>query len=274
VVLRGRGDLTLLRPCCDPTIRYMPLDQRDYMNASYGQTPPRMVTAMRMASVTTWIIVINVAVFLFDRIFGRPDYITLLFHGQPVAQFSQLAWWGHFSTATAIYHLQLWRFLTFQFLHANFGHLFFNMLALYFFGPMIESYLGPRRYLAFYLLCGMAGAVSYLLLWMFHVLVGYSWVPLIGASAGIFGVLIAAARIAPNTTVLIYGILPMRLKTMAWLLFGIAVYTVFTNGRNAGGEGAHLGGAVLGYILMAMPRLLDLFRFDRARQPQMRYRGW
>src|SRR5690348_13816995 len=172
---------TLPRPCGVPTIACMPLDQRDYMYESYRQPPPRMMTAMRMASVTTWIIIINVAVFLLDRIFGRPDYVTLLFHGLPVARFSPLEWWGHFSTATAIYHLQLWRFVTFQFLHANFSHLFFNMLALYFIGPMIESYLGRGRYLAFYLLCGIAGAVSYLVLWMFHILVGYSWVPLVGA---------------------------------------------------------------------------------------------
>ena len=77
-------------------------------------------------------------------------------------------------------------FITFQFLHANGEHILFNMIALFFFGPLIESFLGARRYLAFYLICGIAGAVSYLGLWSAHILIGNSYEPLIGASAGIF----------------------------------------------------------------------------------------
>src|SRR5205814_1372266 len=147
--------------------------------------------------------------------------------------------------------------------------------ALYMFGPMIESYLGRWRYLAFYLICGIGGAVSYLVLWQAHVLVGYPWVPLVGASAGIFGILIAASRVAPDTTVmLMFPPIPMRLKTMAWVFVGIALFTVFTNGKNAGGEAAHLGGAILGYVLIANPRVLDVFDFAKMRQPRMRYRGW
>jgi hypothetical protein len=59
--------------------------------------------------------------------------------------------------------------------------------------------------------------------------------------------------------VLIYGVIPARLRTVAWLLLGVAVYTVFTNGRNAGGEAAHLGGAALGYLLIKNQRWLDIF---------------
>src|SRR5438128_2409617 len=95
---------------------------------------------MRFWSITTWLLVLNVAVFLLQ------------------AASHEIEPWGHFSVTTGLYHLQLWRFITFQFLHAGPGHLIFNMLALYFFGPLVESYSGRRRYLAFYLLCGVAGA--------------------------------------------------------------------------------------------------------------------
>ena len=167
--------------------------------------------------------------------------------------------WGAFTAQLAVFHLQLWRFITFQFLHASLMHLAFNMLALFFFGPLMESYLGRRRYLAFYLLCGMAGPISYLLFYGLHVGAANRTNGLIGASAGVFGILIAAAQVLPNVTVLIYGFIPARLRTVAWVLLGVAVYTVFTNGNNAGGEAAHLGGAALGYLLIKNERWLDVF---------------
>jgi membrane associated rhomboid family serine protease len=165
--------------------------------------------------------------------------------------------------ATAVYGLQIWRFISFQFLHANFNHILFNMIALYFFGPIVESYWGSRKYLAFYLLCGIAGPAMYCILWGMGFLIHDPHVPLVGASAGIFGVLIAAAQIAPNATVLIYGIIPMRLRMMALLLLAIAVYTTFTNGDNAGGEAAHLGGAAAGFFLMKNPKILSFLDFHK-----------
>ncbi|HVU64785.1 MAG TPA: rhomboid family intramembrane serine protease, partial [Phycisphaerales bacterium] len=71
---------------------------------------------------------------------------------------------GHFSTGKAFFEFQVWRFLTFQFLHANIPHIVFNMLGLWFVGGLVEEYLGRKRYLAFYLACGFFGAVGYLIL--------------------------------------------------------------------------------------------------------------
>jgi hypothetical protein len=70
---------------------------------------------------------------------------------------------------------------------------------------------------------------------------------------------VAAAVVAPNATVLVYGIIPMQLKAMAWLMLGFAVYTIFTMGHNAGGEAAHLGGAVMGWLLIRNPQWLNIF---------------
>jgi membrane associated rhomboid family serine protease len=230
---------------------------------------------MQMWSITTWIIAINVAVFVIDRAMGRRYLLGEIIDGQAVAvsgPMGRLELWGHFSVGNAIFKLQVWRFLTFQFQHANFQHLLFNMIALFFFGPLVEAYLGRRRYLAFYLLSGCAGPVAYMLLWVARThLIGSPYVPLVGASAGIFGVLIAAARIAPDATVLIYGILPMRLRAMAWVMLIVAAYTVFTYGPNAGGEAAHLGGAAAGFGLIRNPQLLDVFDSARSRWQRRRY---
>src|SRR5579884_2398963 len=124
----------------------MGIYDRPYYNQSRGGNSA--INTMRLWSVTTWLIVINIAVFVGDRFTN-----------------GLLTDWGYFSADTAIYHAQAWRFISFQFLHAGLEHIFFNMLALYFFGPFIERYLGSTRYLAFYLLCGIAGAVMYLALW-------------------------------------------------------------------------------------------------------------
>ena len=198
--------------------------------------------------------------------------------------------WLSFSTATAIYTdtpgvgfagLEIWRFIGFQFCHADMNHLLFNMIGLFFFGPIVERFLGARKFLAFYLICGIAGAVLYLLLNAagFSVmqmsggkasvpglLFNDPYTPLVGASAGIFGILIASARIMPNATVLLFFIIPMRLATLAYALVIIAVGTVILGGAkvgsNAGGEAAHLGGAIAGWWLIARPdRLQGFFDF-------------
>jgi membrane associated rhomboid family serine protease len=231
----------------------MGLAERHYVRENYRR--PTVVGTMRMWSITTWLIVINIAVYFLDGITG-----------------GILSNWGYFSATTAIYSLQLWRFITFQFLHASLSHILFNMLSLYFFGPIVEGYLGPRRYLAFYLLCGVAGAAFYLILWRLGILISSPDAPLVGASAGIFGILIAGARVAPDTTVmLLFPPIPMRLKVLAWVLLGIALYTVLANGSNAGGQAAHLGGAALGALLIWRPHSLDIFDRPFRRKPKRRF---
>jgi len=198
--------------------------------------------------------------------------------GHPASLFHRLF---HFSTKKVIGGAELWRLVGFQFLHADLFHLLFNMIALFFFGPLVERVLGGKRYLAFYLLCGISGGLLYLLL----NLAGYVWVDtfslpeipgllfnapgtsLIGASAGVFGVLVGGAFLAPNVMVLVFFILPMRLATVAWMLIGISILSIFVGTQNAGGEAAHLGGAIAGFGFIRHPDRLHRFfdwlgRFD------------
>jgi membrane associated rhomboid family serine protease len=237
----------------------MGIYDRDY----YREPPPsRRWGNFSTTSVTTWIIAINVLVFFADSML-RQRLIRQYAHRIPADYlpflFGPLKAWGYFSVTKAITELQLWRFITFQFLHANIGHLFSNMLGLYFFGPIVETYFGARRYIAFYLLCGCAGAATYLLMLLAGLLQGPN-VPLVGASAGIFGVLVAGAMVAPNITVmLLFPPIPIKFKYLALILVGYAMYVAFTNGDNAGGQAAHIGGAVLGFLLMRNPYLLNIF---------------
>ncbi|MCB1282387.1 MAG: rhomboid family intramembrane serine protease, partial [Salinibacterium sp.] len=122
-------------------------------------------------SVTAWIIIINVVVHLLA---------STIFAYSPspfgYGRWSRLHDLGHFSTAKAFFdiqsdgklilNLQVWRFVTFQFLHdlGSIWHIVLNMFGLWIFGRTVEQYLGGKKYLAFYLVCGIFGALLYLLL--------------------------------------------------------------------------------------------------------------
>lgn len=205
-------------------------------------------------SVTTWLIVINVAVFVADALLQNMGQIRgLRVGGQLVLIEPLLTFYGLFSYMTVVNDLEIWRFITYQFLHANLWHLFFNMLALYFFGEVIESHLGRRRFLAFYLISGVAGGLMYLVLYWSAVLVYYPFTPLVGASAGIYGILIASAWLAPDSRVMFMifpFFVPLKLRTFAMIMIAVAVFQVFIGGENAGGEAAHLGGGAIGLLLI------------------------
>ena len=245
----------------------MGIYDRDY----YRQSLPKSGFGHFSAwSATTWLIIVNVAVFFLDGILhrftagqampGMEDY----FNPDPLAYMGPLTRWGYLSVDTAIFGGQVWRFFTFQFLHASPWHLAGNMIGLYFFGPIVEAQFGVRRYLAFYLGCGLAGAVSYLLLAFGHVLQTQGGEPMVGASAGIFGLLVAAAMIAPDVQIFYYFI-PVTIRMLAIGGMLMAAYAVFASGVNPGGEAAHLGGGVLGFALMKNQHWLHWFEGSRPR---------
>ena len=177
--------------------------------------------------------------------------------------------WLSFSTWKGFLELQVWRLVTYQFTHANFMHIAMNMIGLWVFGSLVEGHLGRRRYLAFYIACGVAGGLCYLLLnlagSMGLPLPGSLHVdmitPLVGASASVFGVLMAAAKIAPNSIVqLIFPPIPLKLKWLAYGYVGFAAFNLFIRqGANQGGDAAHIGGAIAGFFLIRNAHLLAGF---------------
>lgn len=195
------------------------------------------------APVTKWLLILNIAAFLID-------FVNVGYHVD-----GRLFPYGAYMTELVFQSGQVWRLISFQFLHANELHIAFNMFAVFMFGGMVERALGLKRFLAYYLLCGVAGALFYSLL------VQIGWLDpgiLVGASAGIFGILVALIVIAPDMQImLLFPPIPMKMKTFGKIILGLGVFTVLTTGNNAGGEASHLGGAILGFLLMKQPWLLD-----------------
>jgi membrane associated rhomboid family serine protease len=221
----------------------MGIYDRDYYRNDARRAPA-------LGSVTIWLIVINVLVFVADGLIQRR---SLTFDAGPLER------WGYFSLERAVYHAQVWRFVTFQFLHAGAGHLALNMLALVFCGPIVEGHFGARRFLAYYLICGIAGAVTYVILWAAGVLISSPAVPLVGASAGAFGVMVAASQFAPDLTVpVLYMPFALRLRTIIWLCLIGAAVVIFRSGFNPGGQAAHAGGILCGFLLVYNQHLLNI----------------
>ncbi|QOJ00520.1 MAG: rhomboid family intramembrane serine protease [Phycisphaeraceae bacterium] len=184
--------------------------------------------------------------------------------------------YGHFSTQKGFGNLQVWRLITFQFLHAGPLHLLFNMIGLWIFGRLVEEALGRKKYLAFYLACGIFGGLTYLALNLAGYLTGGAvgavripgllinqpGTPLIGASAGVFGVIMAAAFIRPNDLLrLLFPPVTLRIRTLAYAYVGLAMFNLLVGGQNAGGDAAHIGGALAGFFFIRRPHLLTDF-FD------------
>jgi membrane associated rhomboid family serine protease len=172
-----------------------------------------------------------------------------------------------FSIQSALLEFNVWEFITFQFIHGSVGHVLFNCIGLFFFGPWMERWWGPKRFMFFYLLCGVAGAALYSSLVFAGTLpqtvTGFmpdgeafsypaTWVPLMGASAGVYGILVGVAVIAPAMRVsLLFPPVTLTMRQLALALLVIAVGVIILDiGKNQGGEAGHLGGAIMGFILM------------------------
>lgn len=139
--------------------------------------------------------------------------------------------------------LRPWGPLTYMFLHGSLGHLFFNMLMLFFFGPPLEARWGEREFLKFYVICGLGGvALSYLFL----------PASIIGASAALYGVMLAFAMNWPNAPIYVFGIFPVMAKYLVGFMALVSLLsaTGSTQGSSNVAHLAHLGGLVAGYLYL------------------------
>ncbi|MER2996421.1 rhomboid family intramembrane serine protease [Pontibacter populi] len=143
-----------------------------------------------------------------------------------------------------------WTLITYFFTHQGFLHIIFNMLNLYWFGQLIREYLGDRKLLSLYVIGGIAGGVLYML--------SYNFIPyfedraassvMIGASASVLAIVVAAATLLPNYTFNLILIGPVRIKYIALFLVILSISGAV--GDNAGGNIAHLGGALIGWLFI------------------------
>jgi membrane associated rhomboid family serine protease len=214
----------------------MGLYDRDYTQANfqsqYDNTPQMRIGFPSVSPMVKLLVIINAVVFLVSTV------IT------PLGDF--IFSWFSLYPATLGLSLQVWRLITYQFLHGGLWHIILNMWALYMFGPTLERQWGSKRFLTFYLSCGIAGGLFYTLL----VTVGFlPALPLVGASGAILGVIAACAILFPGISVFFFPILfpiPIRVAAIGGAL--IYILLVATKSSNAGGEAAHLAGMATGAV--------------------------
>ena len=146
--------------------------------------------------------------------------------------------------------LQPWSIITYFFLHMSFMHILWNMLFLYWFGKIIYDNIGNNALISLYVLGGIIGGLFYMAIYNIIPYYGdrVSESLMLGASAGVFSVVVGSATLMPNYTFHLLLIGPVRIKYIA--LFYVLLSFFDVAGTNAGGEIAHLGGAFIGYIFI------------------------
>ena len=141
-----------------------------------------------------------------------------------------------------------WTLLTYSFLHVDFFHILFNLLNLYWFGSLVREYLGDRKLVSLYVLGALAGAALYLL--AFNLIPVFQARPAIlyGASASVTAIIVGAATLLPDYTFNLILLGPVRIKYIAAVVVVVSIAGI--DGGNPGGEIAHLGGALLGFLFI------------------------
>jgi membrane associated rhomboid family serine protease len=187
------------------------------------------------------IIIINVVIFLAQNI--APIRATGCLEGGGLT--SLISLWPFGTCAFAPY-----QFFTYMFAHGGFGHIFFNMLALASFAPILENYWGDKKFLIFYLATGIGAGVIYgASNFFFNDADPYVLGPMLGASGAIYGILMAFGMVFPNLEImLLFPPIPIKAKYMVFLMGGM---TFLLDRSGAVAHVAHFGGAFIAFLLIS-----------------------
>lgn len=202
-----------------------------------------------------WLLIANVAVFLVGffaqlvQLDGPMRFLALI----PVS---------------VVKDFFIWQLATYMFLHAGFGHIIWNMLALWMFGADLEQTWGTRRFLQFYFFCGIGAGLCVILL-NYFLPWGNPRVATIGSSGAIFGILMACAILYPDRPILFGFIFPMQMKWFVLIVGAIAFLSSFQVNTGVSAF-AHLGGLLFGYFFLKTPNL----NFDLAGPIRRQYRDY
>lgn len=161
-----------------------------------------------------------------------------------------------------------WQLVTYGFLHGNLPHLLFNMLALLMFGAPLEHVWGARRFLLYYLVCVVGAALFQLGVGLWAVSEGAPAYPTVGASGGVFGLLLAYGMLFPQQRVmLLIPPIPMKARTLV-IVYGVIELLLGVTGQQPGvAHFAHLGGMLFGWLLIRYWRGQPPFGPRRRRPP-------
>lgn len=208
------------------------VEDRDYMRQ------PEFGGGWRFKfSLTFGLILLHLLVFV----------VLELFRGYAPATFLKIYQYGALSN-DGLAHWRVWQFITFQFLHVGHSHFLGNMLGIYFFGRAVEDFFGGKKMLLMYLACGIFGGVLQTALGLIVPTVFSS--PVVGASAGVFGLLAMFAAHKPDGEILIFFVFPAKAKHIAWLGAAVALFYTIVPADPGMAHAAHLGGMIMGWALV------------------------
>lgn len=203
----------------------------------YFQTPPvvkNLIIINVLAYMATALLPVGDQIYrLFTLSVGAPEFLGMEFHS--------------------------YQFITYMFLHANFEHIFFNMFGLWMFGRTLEYELGSKRFLIYYMVCGIGAAlIQVATAW----LAGELPIQLVGASGAVMGLLLAFGVMHPNAVIMLL-IPPIPLKAK-WFVIIYGVIELFLGWTGYGGNVAHfahVGGMLWGYLLLQWWKRNGAIRF-------------
>jgi membrane associated rhomboid family serine protease len=185
---------------------------------------------LRLTPVVTNLIIMNVVVFVMQQIF--PQLTTLL---------------SLYNVATP--YFKPYQLFTYMFCHASFSHIFFNMLMFSFCGPLIEDYWGQKKFLLFYVACGIGAGAFNILMDLFFGIGTFSL--MLGASGAVYGVMTAFGIIFANMEMRLLLIpISFKAKYLVLVLGSMAIFSGFTGANDGTAHLAHLGGIVVAIILI------------------------
>lgn len=194
----------------------------------------------RLPTVTRALLIANVVLFILQQPFLLGAQTFAPFMLWPISEHG-------FDPFSPDQNFQPWQLLTYGFLHGDFGHLFFNMLVLFMFGGPLEQTWGEKRFLTYYLVT-VAGAG------LFQLLVAVMFgggAPVLGASGGVFGLLLAFGMLFPNQRLmLLFPPIPMKARTLVIVLGVIELLLGITGWQPGVAHFAHLGGMLFGWLLI------------------------
>lgn len=217
--------------------------------------------------VTRNLLIAMVAVFLLQQVIG--DQLLVYFALWPLGEFPA----GTDSSGLPLtVGFQPWQLLTYGFLHdtRSFLHLLFNGIAIYQFGGRLEMTFGPRRYTAFFLICVIGAGLCQLLVTTVMTQSGASPFPTVGASGGVFGLLLAYAMLFPRDQMILFPIpKPISARTLV-IIFGVAELVFGVSGTMPGvAHFAHLGGMLFGWLVLRYWRGQPPFKRRRPPGPRL-----
>jgi membrane associated rhomboid family serine protease len=199
------------------------------------------------------LIIANVGVYLLQTVYHLFSSYYLDFH------------FGLVPTLVT-HEFMVWQFVSYMFLHAQWPfHIFFNMLTLYMFGNELERYWGTRQFVSYFFITGIGAGIC-------------SWavsmegrIPIVGASGAIFGLLLAYGLTYPNRIVYLNFLLPIKVKWLV-LIMGAFAFISSLGPDSEVASIAHLGGMVVGYILLKGKSWMDRYRYfsEQRQREQMK----